>query len=57
MFANLANDDLNMCVTQEREFVRTISGDCNSPIGVISGVDKDKLILTDMFPISMVAHS
>ncbi len=44
--SNLANHDLNMCVTQEREFVRTISGDCNSPIGVISGVDKDKFTLT-----------
>ena len=44
--SNLANHDLNTCVTQEREFVRTISGDCNSPIGVISGVDKDKFTLT-----------
>ena len=44
--SNLANHDLNVCVTQEREFVRTISGDCNSPIGVISGVDKDKFTLT-----------
>ena len=44
--SNLTNHDLNVCVTQEREFVRTISGDCNSPIGVISGVDKDKFTLT-----------
>ena len=44
--SNLANHELNVCVTQEREFVRTISGDCNSPIGVISGVDKDKFTLT-----------
>ena len=44
--SNLANHELNVCVTQEREFVRTISGDCNSPIGVISRVDKDKFTLT-----------
>ena len=42
---NLANHELNMCVTQEREFVKTISGDCNSPIGIISEINKDKLIL------------
>ena len=43
---HLANHELNICITQEREFVKTISGDCNSPIGVISRVDKDKFTLT-----------
>ena len=45
LISSLANHELNICVTQEREFVRTISGDCNSPIGVISEIKKDKLIL------------
>tara|TARA_B100000941_G_scaffold290894_1_gene275662 strand:- start:6087 stop:7001 length:915 start_codon:yes stop_codon:yes gene_type:complete len=44
--SNLTNHELNVCVTQERDFVRTISGDCNSPIGIISEVDKDKFTLT-----------
>ena len=45
LFSKLGNHELNICVTQEREFVRTISGDCNSPIGIISKIDKRKLIL------------
>ena len=45
LLASLTNHELNICVTQEREFVKTISGDCNSPIGIISEIDKDKLIL------------
>tara|TARA_B100000927_G_scaffold75697_1_gene60345 strand:+ start:43 stop:957 length:915 start_codon:yes stop_codon:yes gene_type:complete len=45
LFSSLTNHKLNMCVTQEREFVKTISGDCNSPIGIISEISNDKLIL------------
>lgn len=43
---HLANHELNICITQEREFVKTISGDCNSPIGIMSEINKDKLILS-----------
>ena len=43
---HLANHELNICITQEREFVKTISGDCNSPIGIMSEINRDKLILS-----------
>ncbi len=46
LISKLANHDLNICVTQERMFVKTISGDCNSPIGIISEIKKGKLVLS-----------
>ena len=46
LFSSLGNHELNMCVRQEREFVRTISGDCNSPIGIFSEINSGKLILS-----------
>ena len=46
LISKLANHDLNIWVTQERMFVKTISGDCNSPIGIISEIKKGKLVLS-----------
>jgi hydroxymethylbilane synthase len=42
----LVNDrETLLCLRAEREFLRLLHGDCNSPVGVLANIDNGKLRL------------
>ncbi|HZA37502.1 MAG TPA: hypothetical protein VE486_00030, partial [Candidatus Baltobacteraceae bacterium] len=43
---DLVNDRATLlCLRAEREFLRLLHGDCNSPVGVLANIDNGKLRL------------
>lgn len=42
----ISHNDTLLCLRAEREFLRLLQGDCNSPVGVLAAIEENKMTLS-----------